>query len=194
MRSTPRRSTRRRKRSNRLFLYTLIIIIIGLMIGGSYFLKEVILDNTDQVIDDPTTQTELDSNDTSNSESNVETPAPEPEPEETFTDIRIAAAGDIMLHTAQIESAYDAENDVYNFTPVFEDVKPILSAADLTLANFETTTAGPDRGYTGYPMFNSPDEVIDAISYAGIDVLTTANNHSLDTGREGLKQIGRAHV
>src|SRR5699024_8132411 len=72
--------------------------------------------------------------------------------------------------------------------PVLEDVKPILSAADLTLANFETTTAGPSHGYRGYPMFNSPDEVIDAIKYAGIDVLTTANNHSLDTGSEGLKR------
>lgn len=159
-----------------------------MIVGGGYLLKKVILDETDQAIDDPPTQTEPDNNDISNSDTNSEAPAPEPEREETFTDIRIAATGDIMFHTSQIESAYNAENDLYNFNPVFEDVKPILGAADLTLANFETTTAGPDRGYTGYPMFNSPDEVIDAIAYAGIDVVTTANNHSLDTGREGLKR------
>lgn len=93
-----------------------------------------------------------------------------------------------MFHLSQIMSGYDAASDTYDFRSMFEDVKPILSAADLSLANFETTTAGPSREYTGYPMFNAPDEVIDAIQYAGIDVLTTVNNHSLDTGSEGLKR------
>lgn len=105
-----------------------------------------------------------------------------------YTDIRIAAAGDIMFHSTQLESAYDAAAGTYDFKSMFEDVKPIISSADLALANFETTTAGDARPYTGYPAFNSPDEVVDAIQYAGFDALTTANNHSLDTGSEGLKR------
>lgn len=113
---------------------------------------------------------------------------PEVSPEEPFTDVRISALGDIMFHDDQLESAYIAESDSYDFKSMFKDVKPILSTADLTLANFETTTAGSSRAYTGYPTFNSPDEVIDAIQYAGVDVLTTANNHSLDTGSDGLKR------
>src|SRR5699024_551217 len=95
--------------------------------------------------------------------------------EDTFTNIRIAAAGDIMFHETQLMSAYDAESNTYDFKSVFEDVKPIFNEADLALANFESTTAGSTLNYRGYPSFNSPDETIDAIKYAGIDVLTTAN-------------------
>src|SRR5690625_4174624 len=102
--------------------------------------------------------------------------------------IQIAAAGDIMVHSTQITSAYDSQSKTYDFKPFFKDVKPILSGADLTIANFETTTAGPKREYTGYPQFNSPDEIVDAIKDAGVDVLTTVNNHSLDTGSDGLKR------
>lgn len=142
-----------------------------------------------------------DSNQTSGEGNHIQTSEPnendgastetdnESEPEsDTYTDIRISAAGDIMFHDTQLESAYDAKNDSYDFTSVFEDVKPIFTAADLAIANFETTTAGPNEGYRGYPTFNSPDETIDAIKAAGIDVLTTTNNHSLDTGTEGLKR------
>lgn len=110
------------------------------------------------------------------------------EKKEQFTNIRIAATGDIMFHDTQLQSAFDEASGTYDFKSFFEDVKPILSLADLTIANFESTLGGPDMKYTGYPLFNSPDEVVDAIQYAGIDVVTTANNHSLDTGSEGLKR------
>ena len=112
------------------------------------------------------------------------------EDEQNVTKISISAAGDIMFHDDQLESAYDEQNDTYDFTSVFADVEPIFSKADLALANFETTMAGPDEGegYRGYPTFNSPDETIDAIKTSGINILTTANNHALDTGSEGLKR------
>src|SRR5699024_1766181 len=108
--------------------------------------------------------------------------------EESYTEIRLAAVGDIMFHDEQLRSAYHEETDSYDFQGMFTDVEPILSAADLTLANFETTMAGPERPYIGYPHFNSPDEVADAIQSAGVDVLTTVNNHSLDTRDAGLKR------
>ena len=105
----------------------------------------------------------------------------------SFIDIRLAAAGDIMFHNAQLKSGYDAKTNTYDFKSVFDAVKPIISAADLAIANFETTTNGSDpHKFTGYPRFNSPDEVIDAIQYAGFDVMSTANNHSLDMGRQGI--------
>jgi len=110
------------------------------------------------------------------------------EEEDPYINIQLATAGDIMFHDSQLKSAYDEQNDSYDFKQFFADVKPILSDADLTIANFETTTAGPDREYTGYPAFNSPDEVVDAIKDTGVDVLTTVNNHSLDTGSDGLKR------
>ncbi|MBP3962990.1 CapA family protein [Paenibacillus sp. DLE-14] len=69
-----------------------------------------------------------------------------------------------MFHDTQLKSGYDEASSSYNFKPVFENVRPILEAADLAVANFETTTGGgtDDYAYMGYPRFNSPDETIDA--------------------------------
>jgi len=162
------------------------IFLIVLFIGGVFFIKDYLENNQEPGTTEPApVENETNNNDydqNSNSDSELD-----PE-QDTFTNIRIAAAGDIMFHSTQLESAYDAQNKTYDFKSVFEDVKPIFTAADLALANFETTTAGTVMEFTGYPTFNSPDETIDAIKYAGIDVLTTANNHSLDTGSQGLKR------
>lgn len=167
--------------------------MIVLLIGGGFFINEYLQNSqgTDQETTNQSNKPDSSINDPEPEpeEDPVAKPDPEPEPEpDTFTNISIAAAGDIMFHGAQLDSAYDAQNNTYDFKSVFEDVKPIFSAADLAIANFETTTAGPTREYTGYPTFNSPDETIDAIKYSGIDVLTTANNHSLDTSSQGLKR------
>src|SRR5699024_3875156 len=56
------------------------------------------------------------------------------------------------------------------------------------IANLETTLAGPSKPYIGYPTFNTPDAMIDALMYAGFDTLITANNHSLDNHSEGLRR------
>ncbi|QJD83846.1 CapA family protein [Cohnella herbarum] len=105
----------------------------------------------------------------------------------SHTNITLAAAGDIMFHKEQLKSGYDPVTKSYDFKEFFEEVKPIISAADIAIANFETTTGGTETyEYMGYPRFNSPDEVLDSIQDAGFDVMATANNHSLDTGKKGL--------
>lgn len=157
--------------------------MIGLFVIGRFYISGFTQADTEGETVNSSTKSEPDATETELSATEIAKDS-----EGSFTDIRISATGDIMFHDAQIESGYDAETETYNFKSMFEDMKPILSAADMTIANFETTTAGPSRPYTGYPVFNSPDEVIDAIGYAGIDVLTTANNHSLDTGSEGLER------
>lgn len=112
----------------------------------------------------------------------VERQVAEPEPPvERFT---ILAVGDLMVHTPQLTSARVA--DGYDFEPCFAPVAPRITAADLAIGNLETTLAGADRGYTGYPMFNSPDSFASALVKSGFDVLTTANNHTLDRGPAGL--------
>ena len=62
----------------------------------------------------------------------------------------------------------------------------ILQKLILQFGNLETTFAGPDRGYSGYPTFNSPASLGEALKNIGIDVLSTANNHCLDKGYDGL--------
>lgn len=100
----------------------------------------------------------------------------------------VAAVGDVMAHGPQLESAHDTTSGKYNFEPVFEEVRPELQDADLAIANLETTLPGPEMGYTGYPLFAAPDSLVDALDYAGFDTIITANNHSLDTGVQGLER------
>lgn len=103
------------------------------------------------------------------------------------TTINIAAVGDIMFHMSQIRGAYNEENDTYNFKEYFEPVKEIIESADIAIGNFEGTAAGNEKyTYKAWPIFNAPDEVLDAIKYAGFDILSTVNNHSIDTGSYGI--------
>lgn len=114
-------------------------------------------------------------------------PTPEPTPvEPVFTEAVWVGVGDIMSHTPQLPGAYDAKLGVYNFDPFFQEVKDILGQGDWIMANLETPIAGADFGYTGYPTFNAPFELAEALKNAGFNLLSTANNHSLDKGERGL--------
>lgn len=101
--------------------------------------------------------------------------------------VKVMAVGDIMMHMPQIHSGYDAQTDSYSFNYFFEKVKPILESGDLTIGNLETTLSGKNYGYSGYPRFNAPDTLATALKNTGFDIITTANNHSLDKNAVGLK-------
>lgn len=105
----------------------------------------------------------------------------EPKPDIT---VNITSIGDIMCHSTNFKAAY--KNGVYDFSDCFTDVKDYISSADLAIGNLETTFAGEARGYSGYPTFNSPASLGQNIFDMGIDVVSTANNHSLDKGYSGL--------
>jgi poly-gamma-glutamate capsule biosynthesis protein CapA/YwtB (metallophosphatase superfamily) len=117
------------------------------------------------------------------------------------THVTIAVGGDIMVHEPQITAALDPATGSYDFSPSFAPVAPYLQLADYAVANFETRTAGAARGYSGYPVFNTPDAIAEAVRGAGFDLVATANNHSLDMGFDGLvstldvlDSFGLAHV
>ncbi len=99
-------------------------------------------------------------------------------------ELRFAVAGDIMAHESQLHAAYDEECDCYDFKPVFATVAPLFKGADVAIANFETTL--PGKHYSGYPAFGAPDALVDAVKSAGINLLTTANNHCLDKGKAAM--------
>ncbi len=111
-----------------------------------------------------------------------------------MTTIRVAAVGDILMWHRQIGSAKIIGRNEYAFEPMFSGVSTYLKSADLTIGNLETTLSGREQIYerispkTHYPMFNCPDELVKALKWAGFDVLTTANNHCMDRGENGLKR------
>lgn len=106
---------------------------------------------------------------------------------DSLVTITLSFTGDLMCHSPQFNDARQPDGS-YDFNPCWEELKPYLSAADFTMGNLETTCAGAAKGFSGYPAFNSPDEYIPALKNAGFDMLGTSNNHSMDTGEEGLQR------
>jgi poly-gamma-glutamate synthesis protein (capsule biosynthesis protein) len=106
---------------------------------------------------------------------------------DSYDTITLAIVGDLMCHSQQINDA--KKENSYDFNKVFAAVETYLSNADLTFGNLETVTAGEeDGGYTGYPTFNTPVAYLDALKKTGFDVLTNANNHSLDRRNRGVEK------
>lgn len=105
-----------------------------------------------------------------------------------YIDIKISAVGDIIVHDDQLKSQYIPQSKSYDFTEYFSHVSDYLSNSDYSIANLEGTLGGEKRKFSGYPSFNTPDEILDALKYSGFDMVTAANNHILDKGTSGLKR------
>ena len=103
------------------------------------------------------------------------------------SEIKLIFAGDIMGHGPQIRSAQIVENIHYDYTDCFQHIKPIITQADLAIANLEVTLPG-EPPYSGYPLFRSPDALAVALRQAGFHILLTANNHTNDGGKYGVLQ------
>lgn len=169
------RKFKRRKKRLRLLLW-ILVLLIGVL-AASFVVNGIVKngkDKQEQPIEEHQAEEEA-SNE------------PEKRPEVPDVSVRIMATGDIMFHPSQLEGAYDNSTNTYDFNNSFKAIKSIIEEADIAIANFEGTTAGNEiYSYQGYPLFNAPDEVLDAIKNAGFDILSTANNHSLDTRRAGI--------
>ncbi len=119
------------------------------------------------------------------------TTAPTEPPIVKETTATIGATGDILLHDRVIRSGYNWATDSFDYRYMFAHFGKYASAVDYAAANLEVTLiqradGSGLKGYNGYPRFNSPDEIVDALKDAGFDLLLTANNHSYDTGHDGF--------
>lgn len=113
-------------------------------------------------------------------ESILEEPEAVPNPAVT-----IVAVGDVMMHDGQIWAGFDESTGTFDYSEFFHVVKDEISSADIAMADLETTLAGKGAKFTGYPQFNSPDELADTLKDTGFDVIITSNNHTLDRGSKG---------
>lgn len=160
-----------------LMIFLMVLIVVGIIGITSYPLffhgeKEAITENVDEPLE-PTEDT------------SVQETITQDMPIEETVNVKILAAGDMMFHMPQIDAARTDSNN-YDFSPVFKHVKKYIEDADIAIANFEAVTAGNDLGFTGFPRFNSPTQTLLAIKEAGFDILSTANNHSLDRNKKGI--------
>lgn len=111
----------------------------------------------------------------------IPTPTPTPEPES----VSIVMVGDILLHTP-VEKAALQQDGSYSFDLIFEKLQDEIQAADLAIVNQEVILGGEELGISGYPAFNAPYAVGDALVEAGFDVVCHGTNHALDKGKKGL--------
>ncbi|ALX49165.1 CapA family protein [Lentibacillus amyloliquefaciens] len=106
------------------------------------------------------------------------------EPEASHKEITLSAIGDMLIHSRVYEDA--RTDDGFNFMPMLEKVKPYLNDSTIAFANQETMIGGEALGLSSYPAFNSPFAVGDALKKAGVDVVSIANNHTLDRGEKAI--------
>jgi len=98
--------------------------------------------------------------------------------------VDIISLGNLIIHQSQIDGA--KQENSYDFSPSFQYIKKMILDSDISMGILEGTLAGCEP--SGYPFFNSPDEVVDALKDTGIDVVNYANNHIYDYDDEGLQR------
>lgn len=112
-------------------------------------------------------------------------------PEETKDRIvSFVGVGDNLIHEmiyVEADKAAGSEKDgSYDFTGMYTQVKQDITKADLAYIDQESILGGDDLGISGYPTFNSPAAVADAVADTGFDLVNTANNHCLDMYQTGI--------
>jgi poly-gamma-glutamate capsule biosynthesis protein CapA/YwtB (metallophosphatase superfamily) len=119
----------------------------------------------------------------------ITTPKVEPiEIEEVFVpkeyQLNMVMVGDMLIHSPVYKDAY--KDGTYDFTGMIERIKPIIQESDIAFYNQETTLGGVELGLSSYPRFNSPYEVGDAMIDAGFNMVSLANNHTIDRGEKAI--------
>lgn len=157
-----------------------IIIVAAITVGAVFYYKSLTKPpiSTDAI---PDTQTSS---------------APLPDP----VTITIGSTGDVLLHSP-ILTAHKKSDGSYDFSDIFAHAKTEFEKYDYMVANLEVTCAGSGRSYSGYPCFNSPDNIVTSLKNSGVDMLLTANNHCFDTSTSGfwrtqetIKAAGLEHI
>ncbi|RVU53909.1 CapA family protein [Anaerosphaera multitolerans] len=142
---------------------TAFLLVLGIFVADYYnegYIKEILLD----------------------SDRNILISAEEDE----ISTVKILATGDIMYHLPLYIKTLNSETGKYDFSTYYEKMRDQIEASDIVVGNFETTV-NPNWKLSGHPMFNTPIEALEYLKSAGFDILSTANNHCLDTSIEGVE-------
>lgn len=106
--------------------------------------------------------------------------------DEKIKKISLIAVGDVLIHDSVYKDAYNKETDTYDFSHMFTEISPTLKNYDLKFCNQESLIGGKILGISGYPSFNSPDEIGDELVNLGFNLISLANNHTLDKGEDAV--------
>ena len=99
--------------------------------------------------------------------------------------ITMAFVGDILPHSPLVARA---EGNEQGFSPMFEDITPLIASADLSICHLETPIAPQGEALSTFPFFGVPATITQAIAKAGFDRCSTASNHTYDRGVKGIDE------
>jgi poly-gamma-glutamate capsule biosynthesis protein CapA/YwtB (metallophosphatase superfamily) len=106
--------------------------------------------------------------------------------------VTVLGSGDVLIHPQLWQQAHaDARAEGkkgYDFGPMYASIAPDVSKADLAICEMESPLAPPQGPFTGWPQFTSPPQVLTALVGVGYDSCTTASNHTIDEGYDGVKR------
>ena len=100
--------------------------------------------------------------------------------------LSLIAVGDVLIHESVYLDAYNPTTNSYDFSHMFKEIEPIVNKYDLKFCNQESTIGGNYLGISGYPSFNSPDEIGDELVRLGFNLISLANNHAMDRGEDAV--------
>ena len=146
--------------------------------------EDVVTDMTAESAPDDQTTAQIDPDDANDVSDKAEVYDQETK-EDAYDTVSIIMVGDILLHDP-VEAAAKREDGSFDFDEIFANTSDLISSADLALVNQEVIIGGEELGVSGYPAFNAPYEIGDALYDAGFDVVLHATNHALDRGAAGL--------
>ncbi|WP_313814902.1 CapA family protein [Glutamicibacter sp.] len=106
------------------------------------------------------------------------------------SEFSLMVTGDVLLHPQLLDEASKAAQEAdgngkdFDFQPLLKGLKPYVQDADVALCNMETPIGEPP--YSGYPVFTVPAQIASDLEEIGYDGCTTASNHSMDDGTDGV--------
>lgn len=161
------------KRTNRFICLLVICVLSGMLTACGKDMKENTEPGPIEVLGEPITTPEP-----------TATPEPTPTPFPEY-DINLMMVGDNLMHMGIVTTGKQ-EDGSYNYDFLFEGIEDFLAEAEVKMINQETILGGNQLGFSGYPHFNSPTEVGDAIIEAGFNVVLHSSNHTADKGLKGI--------
>ena len=155
----------RKRKVKKMPVFVFLIIIIGIILSVVYLIKP------DSDVEKKESKGKKSNNEVSNK---VETKK-----------MSLVAVGDCLIHGAVYIDARVGNNS-YDFSGMIENIKPLISDYDLKYYNQATIIGGKALGVSHYPRFNSPEEIGDNMVDLGFNLVSLANNHSLDKDEKGI--------
>ncbi len=162
----------KKRRLKKLPIFIMLLLVVGLVVGITSLTNQS--NNSKEKSENVKAQQEV-----------VEEKEVIEEIKETKKTMSLIMVGDALIHDSIYNDAAIGNNQ-YDFKKMFVDIEPLIKDYDLRYYNQETIIGGKDLGLSNYPLFNSPDEIGSDLVDIGFNMVSLANNHSLDKGERGL--------